>query len=139
MTSLNSLSFYSAFCFEGHAAVHMAANLSAAEIAEKKDLTDSAMESRQRAKTANVATFIFADIVACIPIVAQIRGICTILSIRLFAERNYIPGSHEFRQGLIMRGILEFLNLGPILLITDLALSILRGIQAVGHQAPSNK
>ena len=128
-----SLDFYSAFCFEGHAAVHAATNLSAAEIAEGQGLTASAIESRHRAKTANVATFIFSDIISCIPIVAQIRGIYTILSTRLFAERRYIPGSYEFRQGLIVRGILEFLNFGPLLLITDIALSILKGVGALVH------
>jgi hypothetical protein len=124
---MDSLNFYSAFCFDGHAAVASELEKRNFELVEDMDTLIIVPEMhRQAEKTLTVGVMIFLDILSSIPIVAQIRGICTLLISPIFLRGPDEYGRHSFGRGLIARGILEFCNLGLVLLITDIAFSALK-------------
>jgi protein gp37 len=87
----------------------------AMNMATVTDLDNIAKSDRQMKRT------------ACIPLLGQIMGIARII----FAMESNKLGSKD-RAFHVIRGSLEFLNLGPILLIADLI------IAAVGNRSAIN-
>lgn len=106
--------------------------ISKAEEPEKKTITKMAdLDTFTRDKFGYTLDYtqgfclIVRDMVWSIPIIAQIVGIAHILEGRdLLHNPERTPGWHSAGKGCIVRGVLECLNLGPVLLVSDIIASI---------------
>lgn len=122
---MTALSFGSAFCIEGHLAFAAECNRVAAEESlNQGDCANAAIFAVRTVRPISFAEMVCDDILGSIPILAQISGIFTIMISMIFLNGPDTQGRHSFGTGLVVRGILECLNLGLILLITDVVLSL---------------
>lgn len=123
---MTELSFGSAFCFDAHTAISTEWNMRGAEASfNRGDFITATQLSLRAVQPISIGEILCDEILSSIPILAQISGIFSIMTAVLFLNGPDTGGRHSFGQGLIVRGILEILNLGLILLITDIAISII--------------
>jgi hypothetical protein len=150
MTSVKT-SYYSAFCYQDmrvlqreeraptRAAILTQGLADFAKVNAKLDpeaklakaqrvVSDGARRDSFERGNGPVALFIY-DVIGCLPVLSQLAGWTSIAKGLKLRSKEDANGRHAMGTGYIVRGVVQILNLGPLVLITDVAVSIFKSFR----------
>jgi hypothetical protein len=136
MTSIQK-NFFSAFCYQDIRSECLAESEKSIAKAVAKAQTLSLDAQRGAAfgiwiarkttpYTSHPVFFVISDVLNCLPVLSQISGLACLIDGIKKCHGEDTNGLHSLGKGRIVRGIISLLNLGPVVLIADIAVSIFK-------------